>query len=89
GDILIVKSSSFGHAAIATSNKYILEMSGGGNPSKWATTGIKNNNHQLNKHKWIFGGKEQDYIKKPTINYWIQLWRVPQSSIANKAASYA
>lgn len=91
GDILIIKSSTFGHAAIATSNNYILEMSGGGNSSlRWFTKGIENNNHQFSKHNWIFGtSNEQGAKSEKHIKYWVQLWRVPNNGMANKCANYA
>lgn len=90
GDILIVSSGGTGHAAIATSDNYILEMTGGGNIVNWTVKAIKNNNHQFSKDNWIFGRKSEQGIKPDKhIAYWIQLWRVPNKSIANKAASYA
>lgn len=90
GDILIVSNGGFGHAAIATSDNYILEMSGGGsNSSKWVVGGIPDNNHQFSKEKWIFGGYSQGIRSSKRIDTWIQLWRVPNKSVANKVASYA
>lgn len=93
GDILIINGLP-GHSAIATTNNYILEMSGGGNINSWLNTGIENNNHQFNAENWLAGNWEQDartggpgqlgYIKD-----WIQIWRVPDSSIANQVANYA
>ncbi|WP_461224488.1 hypothetical protein [Lacticaseibacillus suihuaensis] len=44
GDILIVNSGGFGHAAIATTHNYVLEMHGGGNLLNWTVTGISDNN---------------------------------------------
>ncbi|MBC2285104.1 hypothetical protein HCB69_12010 [Listeria booriae] len=90
GDILIISSGGFGHAAIATSDTYILEMSGGGdNPAKWFAGGISDNNHQFSKDKWIFGGSEQGATSARHIKDWIQLWRVPDNSMAIKCANYA
>lgn len=96
GDILIIKgggsaSLDFGHAAIATSDNYILEMTGGKGVWNWAVVGISNNNNQFSKQNWIFGSKnpEQGVIPKRHISSWVQLWRVPDKNIANKAASYA
>ncbi|MBC6316961.1 hypothetical protein [Listeria grandensis] len=89
GDILIISSGGFGHAAIATSDTYILEMTGGGNPVNWFAAGISNNNHQFNKDTWIFGGAEQGATSSRHINDWIQLWRVPDSNMAIKCANYA
>ncbi|KRL14400.1 hypothetical protein [Schleiferilactobacillus perolens] len=91
GDILIVEGGGFGHAAIATSDNYILEMSGGGDIVNWTLTGIPNNNHQFSKHKWIFGtGKagEQGAYSPEHIASWIQLWR-PRNGTGEKAANYA
>ncbi|MBC1946100.1 hypothetical protein HCA00_08070 [Listeria booriae] len=89
GDILIISSGGFGHAAIATSDNYILEMSGGGNILNWAAFKISNNNNQFSKHNWIFGVKEQGVKSSKHINNWIQLWRIPDKSMANRCANYA
>ncbi|CBW86729.1 Putative unknown protein [Listeria ivanovii subsp. ivanovii PAM 55] len=89
GDILIISNGGFGHAAIATSDTYILEMSGGGNIAKWLATGISDNNHQFSKDNWIFGKAEQGVRPSKHIENWIQLWRIPDKSTANKCANYA
>ncbi|WP_232057788.1 hypothetical protein [Listeria sp. PSOL-1] len=89
GDILIISNGGFGHAAIATSDNYILEMYGGGNIWNWTTSGISNNNRQFSKNNWIFGEKEQGLTSRRYIDNWIQLWRIPNKSMANKCASYA
>jgi hypothetical protein len=89
GDIIIVNSGGFGHAAIATSDNYILEMSGNNNPINWAITGISDNNHQLNKHNWLWGKPEQGFEGKRQIDRPIQIWRLPNKAMANKGASYA
>lgn len=52
GDILII-GGTFGHAAIATTNKYVLEMPGGGNIVNWLWTQLKDNNSQKTKTHWI------------------------------------
>lgn len=93
GDIVIV-NGGVGHAAIATTNNYLLEMSGGGNINSWLNTGIENNNHQFNAENWLAGNWEQNartggpgelgYIKS-----WIQIWRVPNKNMAEKVANYA
>lgn len=81
GDILIVQDGPLGHAAIATTDNYILEMSGGGNYREWFQKGIPNNNNQFSKYDWIFG-------KKKMITKYIELWR-PSRNIAGKVADYA
>ena len=78
GDILIVKSGGFGHAAIATTNNYILEMHGGGNIINWAVTGIPNNNRQYATRTWI-----NNHIKN-----WTEIWR-PRQGVGSSAANYA
>lgn len=88
GDIVVV-SGTVGHAAIATSNNYILEMTGGGLYDKWPTGTMKNNNHQFSKHNWLWGNSEQGAKPSKNIDKWIQIWRLPDSSMANKCATYA
>lgn len=93
GDIVIVNGNP-GHAAIATTNGYLLEMSGGGNINSWLNTGIENNNHQFSAENWLAGNWEQGartggngqlgYIK-----HWIQIYRVPDKKIAEQVANYA
>lgn len=78
GDILIVESGGFGHAAIATTNNYILEMHGGGNIVNWAMTGISDNNKQYTTRAWI----------KAHIKQWTQIWR-PRKGIGKEAATFA
>lgn len=88
GDILIVEGG-WGHAAIATTDTYILEMSGGGNPASWFMGGIPDNNHQFNKINWIFGDKTEQGVKSKThIRSWVQLWR-PRGNASSLAADYA
>lgn len=59
GDILII-GGTFGHAAIATTNKYVLEMPGGGNIVNWLWTQLKDNNSQKKRHiGLIIGAKKQ------------------------------
>jgi hypothetical protein len=89
GDIIIVQSGGFGHAAIATSDNYILEMSGGGNFGNWFLSGIPNNNHQFNKDNWLWGRKEQGATPAKMINSYLQVWRIPNKSMANQCATYA
>ncbi|WP_219645360.1 hypothetical protein [Enterococcus gallinarum] len=89
GDIIIVNSGGFGHAAIATSDNYILEMTGGDNPVNWFLTGISNNNNQFNKNNWLWGNREQGVKVKPRIDEPIQIWRVPNKTMANKCGTYA
>lgn len=88
GDIILV-SGGMGHAAIATSNNYILEMSGGGLVDKWPTGVMKDNNHQFNKNTWINGGEEQGVSSDKHIKNWVQIWRIPDKNMANKCATYA
>ncbi|MBM7835562.1 hypothetical protein [Clostridium sardiniense] len=89
GDIIIVQGSP-GHAAIATTDNYILEMTGGGNILNWTATGISNNNNQFSKHNWLWGIEEQGVKKsEPEIKNWLQIWRIPDRDIANKCANYA
>lgn len=78
GDILVVQGSGFGHAAIATSNNYVLEMHGGGNIVNWTLTGIADNNRQYTTRDWI----------KLHIKNWTQIWR-PRQGIGTEAATYA
>ncbi|CUL10274.1 hypothetical protein E1Z16_12750 [Listeria monocytogenes] len=90
GDILIVNSSVFGHAAIATTDNYILEMSGNQNIVSWFVGGIANNNHQFTKQHWIFGtSNEQGARSSAHISDWIQVWRLPNQDMAKKCADYA
>lgn len=88
GDIILV-SGGMGHAAIATSNNHILEMSGGGLVDKWPTGVMKDNNHQFNKNTWINGGEEQGVSSDKHIKNWVQIWRIPDKNMANKCATYA
>ena len=89
GDIILVEGDP-GHAAIATTDNYILEMTGGGNILSWAVTGIENNNHQFSKHNWLWAIEEQGVKKsEPEIGNWLQIWRIPDSDMANKCANYA
>ncbi|MFC6200310.1 hypothetical protein ACFP1L_00200 [Lactiplantibacillus nangangensis] len=78
GDIIIVNSAGFGHAAIATTNNWIIEMSGGGNIINWTKTGIPDNNHQFRTRDWA-----KNHIKN-----WIEIWR-PRNGIGSSAATYA
>lgn len=84
-----MNSGGFGHAAIATSDNYILEMTGGDNPVNWFLTGISNNNNQFNKNNWLWGNREQGVKVKPRIDEPIQIWRVPNKTMANKCGTYA
>ncbi|RND72503.1 hypothetical protein FAM18129_00540 [Lacticaseibacillus paracasei] len=77
GDILIV-NGGFGHAAIATTNNFILEMTGGGNIVNWTVTGIPDNNQQYTTSDWIDKHK----------NDHVQIWR-PRQGIGATAADYA
>ncbi|EAF5666464.1 hypothetical protein ACKTFP_000434 [Listeria innocua] len=89
GDILIVGGGA-GHAAIATTDNYILEMSGSQNFASWFIGGISNNNHQFTKQNWIFGtSNEQGASSAPHIAKWIQLWRMPNQAMAKQCADYA
>ncbi|MDT2678170.1 hypothetical protein [Enterococcus gallinarum] len=88
GDIIVV-SGGMGHAAIATSDNYILEMTGGKVIDKWPTGVMKDNNHQFSKEKWINGGSEQGAKSIRHIDNWVQIWRLPNKTMANKCASYA
>lgn len=93
GDIIIVNGSP-GHAAIATSNSYILEMSGGGDIFNWLVTGIKNNNHQFNSENWLSGNWEQGARTGGNnqlgyITEWIQIYRLKDQKMAQKCADYA
>lgn len=93
GDIIIVNSGGFGHAAIATSDNYILEMTGGASGplfTNWVGWGISDNNHQFSKHNWLWGIKEQGFKKNSRmIDSYLQIWRIPNKAMANKCASYA
>ncbi|GAA0069532.1 hypothetical protein UT300003_10550 [Clostridium sardiniense] len=90
GDIIIV-SGNPGHAAIATTDNYILEMTGDPNfnPVGWFLSGINNNNHQFSKYNWLWGIGEQGAKPAKNIDSWIQIWRVPDRNMANKCANYA
>ncbi|MBY0755437.1 hypothetical protein K5V21_08200 [Clostridium sardiniense] len=90
GDIIVVLGG-VGHAAIATTDNYILEMTGGGNALNWIITGIKNNNNQFHKSIWLRGGLEegQGVVSDRWIDKWIQIWRIPDRNMANKCANYA
>lgn len=90
GDIIIV-SGNPGHAAIATTDNYILEMTGDPdfNPVGWFLSGISNNNNQFSKHNWLWGLREQGAKPAKNIDSWIQIWRVPDRNMANKCANYA
>ncbi|MFD2389753.1 hypothetical protein [Enterococcus gallinarum] len=94
GDIILVNDGKgFGHAAIATSNNYILEMTGGAKGpffSNWFGGGIKDNNHQFNKENWLWRKEEQGFQKKDAmIDSYLQIWRVPNKGMAEKCATYA
>lgn len=91
GDIILVSTPGFGHAAIANTDNYILEMSGGSNFLDFAILGISDNNHQFSKTNWIFGSNTKEQGVKPSnhIKYTIQLWRIPNKNMANKCADYA
>lgn len=89
GDIIVVNSKGPGHAAIATTDNYILEMTGGRNPVKWFAGGIEKNNHQFNANNWLFGYSEQGWTPDQNINYKIQIWRIPNKNMDNQVANYA
>lgn len=93
GDIIIVNSGGFGHAAIATSDNYILEITGGAAGPKftnWFGKGISDNNHQFSKHNWLWRGKEQGFQKKDAmIDSYLQIWRIPNKNMANQCGTYA
>ncbi|WP_296227270.1 hypothetical protein [uncultured Lactobacillus sp.] len=82
GDILII-GGTFGHAAIATTNKYVLEMPGGGNIVNWLWTQLKDNNSQKTKTHWI------DYWSKKAGKNKIQIWRPKDKAMREKVANYA
>lgn len=78
GDILITGrgiGGIVGHAAIMSSDYYVLEMPGG---SGWAT-GIESNNRQIGKDKW-FDEHASD---------WTTVYRCPDNTVARQAATWA
>ncbi|XP_049865398.1 uncharacterized 30.3 kDa protein-like [Pectinophora gossypiella] len=78
GDILISGrgiGGLLGHAAIMTTDYYVLEMRGG----KGWLNGIKDNNRQVSKHAW-FDEHQHD---------WTTVYRVPNSRIVALAARWA
>ncbi|CAG9791799.1 unnamed protein product [Diatraea saccharalis] len=78
GDILITGrgiGGLLGHAAIMTTNNYVLEMRGG---NGWQN-GIKRNNRQISKHRW-FDEHRSD---------WTTVYRCPNAAVANGAALWA
>ena len=89
GDIIVV-SGGMGHAAIATSDNYILEMTGGKVIDKLPTGVMKNNNHQYSKHNWLWGNEDQEGVSpSKNIDKWIQISRIPNKGMANQCANYA
>ncbi|WP_242450208.1 hypothetical protein [Lactobacillus sp. LL6] len=80
GDILLV-GGAVGHAAIATTDNYILEMPGGYNVVKWLVTGIPNNNSQKTKSQWIDKWCNHGKAK-------IQIWRPKNKTMSSKVANY-
>ncbi|GBP07177.1 Uncharacterized 30.3 kDa protein [Eumeta japonica] len=78
GDILITGrgiGGLIGHAAIMTTNNWVLEMKGG---PGWLT-GIEDNNRQVLKHKW-FDEHASD---------WTSVYRCPNKAVADAAAVWA
>uniref|UniRef100_A0A2A4JTC1 Uncharacterized protein n=1 Tax=Heliothis virescens TaxID=7102 RepID=A0A2A4JTC1_HELVI len=78
GDILITGRGSgglLGHAAIMTTDTWVLEMPGG---RGWQT-GIKDNNRQITKDRW-FDVHASD---------WTTVYRCPDTGIAQQAARWA
>nr|XP_021182739.2 uncharacterized 30.3 kDa protein [Helicoverpa armigera] len=78
GDILITGRGSgglLGHAAIMTTDTWVLEMPGG----KGWQNGIPDNNRQITKHKW-FDIHASD---------WTTVYRCPDAGIASQAARWA
>ncbi|SJZ54686.1 hypothetical protein SAMN02745116_00680 [Pilibacter termitis] len=94
GDILVVQGG-LGHAAIATTNGFILEMSGGKGKNyldslnTWLGKGIPDNNHQFNSENWMMGGTEQGVTSAEHIKGWTQIWRLRDTKMAQKCADYA
>lgn len=78
GDILISGESRgglLGHAALMTTDYWVLEMRGG---SKWAK-GIPDNNRELAKDKWF-----EKYSSD-----WVKVYRCPYQDLARDAAVWA
>lgn len=79
GDILITGRSIgglVGHAAIMTTDNWVLEMKGG---RGWQN-GIKNNNRRINnKYDWFEEHKSD----------WTTVYRCPDGNVARDAASWA
>lgn len=89
GDILVIgacytSSPIVGHAAIATTHNWILEMPGGGKAAALGA-GIPDNNRQFSTTDWIFGGGGSTR----RINNWIQVYRLPNRALANQVANWA
>ena len=91
GDIVTVTTGAMGHAAIATTDNYLLEMTGGGDLSNWFNGSLKSNNNQYVIEDWLFGGKwaPHDWLAKNEIQNHLQIWRLNSASAAHQAADYA
>ncbi|BDR58033.1 hypothetical protein [Xylocopilactobacillus apicola] len=70
GDIVVVTTGAMGHAEIATTRNYLLEISGSGNVQDWFW-GTLHNNNQYVIEDWIFligyaldGSRARNYISE-------------------------